>query len=179
MHRGLAQNFCCNAGSVVANSVPAPAPTIPAYVGPIGPEPVCPICRTNEFPGIPSGFIVARYVGEYTCEQLYGRGLHGMIPNYMCGPLQDFAQPVCGCGIYNPRLRQSSGTTAMSLTAPPQAQSTYNANPGGRNLRGSSSKDEEDSAAEVPPPSVAYNFTAEDFHFETRPNPEVSNPEVL
>jgi len=58
-----------------------------------------------EYPGIPQAIVVARYVGQFTCHQLYGRGLHGMIPNYMCGPLQDFAKIVCGCGPYNPNCK--------------------------------------------------------------------------
>ncbi len=74
-----------------------------------------------EYPGIPYAFIVARYVGEYTCDQLYGRGLNGMTPGYMCGPLQDFAKPICGCGEYNPKCRAdpnqcwgSSGSTPVA-----------------------------------------------------------------
>lgn len=71
-----------------------------------------------EYPGIPNAFIVARYVGEYTCDQLYGRGLNGMTPDFMCGPLQDFAAPVCGCGQFNPRCRENSNNCWGNPGAP-------------------------------------------------------------
>lgn len=61
------------------------------YRGPTGNEPECPICGTYEYPGKPNEYIQARYVGEYSCGQFYDRGLHGLIPNFMCGPLQNFA----------------------------------------------------------------------------------------
>lgn len=99
----------------------------PVYSGPVGDEPICPICGTMEYPGIPQAFIVARYVGEYTCDQLYGRGLNGMTPDYMCGPLQDFAKPICGCGQYNPKCIAdsskcwgSSGSGSSPVAAPVQ-----------------------------------------------------------
>ena len=54
-------------------------------------EPECPICGTYEYPGNPDEYIQARYVGEFSCGQFYDRGLHGLIPAFMCGPLQNFA----------------------------------------------------------------------------------------
>jgi hypothetical protein len=70
--------------------VPIPPTQAPVYSGPVGNEPPCPVCGTDEYPGIPSAFVKARYVGDFNCAQLYDRGLHGLIPWFMCGPLQDF-----------------------------------------------------------------------------------------
>ena len=83
-------------------------PILQSYVGPIGTEPDCPICGTTEFPGKPNQLIVARYVGEFTCGQLFSRGFHGMTPGSMCGPLQEYAYMICGCGQYNPVCRDDS-----------------------------------------------------------------------
>lgn len=114
--KNMAQQPCCSAAAPGGNASPTP----PAYSGPVGNEPVCPICRTMEYPGNPQAFLVARYVGEFTCHQLYGRGLNGMIPNYMCGPLQDFAKTVCGCGQFNPKCQadpnQCWGVLAAALS---------------------------------------------------------------
>lgn len=158
---------------------------IQTYSGPVGNEPRCPICRTDEYPGLPNGFIVARYVGEFFCKDLYGRGLHGMIPDFMCGPLQDFAAPVCGCGVYNPNGTGRAPTPAVtpqpptgggaSLTATPRA-SPASTNNGLRKLRGGAAasvdaeeKDEEEQEEElVPPAPTARQLTAEDMHFSTR-----------
>jgi hypothetical protein len=114
----VAQELCCSVEEPEPFSVP---PTLaPVYNGPFGNEPDCPICGTGEYPGIPTAFIVARYVGEYTCAQLYHRGLNGMTPNFMCGPLQDFAEPVCGCGGYNPKCR-ADPTQCWGNNPSPQA----------------------------------------------------------
>ena len=43
-----------------------------------------------------------RYLGTYSCGGYYERGLHGLIPAYLCGPLQKYAEEHCGCGGYNP-----------------------------------------------------------------------------
>ncbi len=163
--KALAQSICCNAATAVTQ--PAVTTVIPAYTGPVGSEPSCPICRTNEYPGIPYAFIVARYVGEFTCDQLYGRGLHGMIPSYMCGPLQDFAQSICGCGIYNPGSSTVtySLTARTSLTAAPRTApraETYSSQPGARKLRGGAN-DEVPEPVAIPSP--------EDLHFETKELP--------
>ncbi|NRA47406.1 MAG: hypothetical protein HRU09_20850 [Oligoflexales bacterium] len=93
------QASCCNVQEPEQNCPPTSAPI---YDGPVGNEPDCPICGTLEFPGNPNALILARYVGEYTCAQLYDRGLHGMTPGFICGPLQDYAEEVCGCGQHNP-----------------------------------------------------------------------------
>ena len=157
----MAQAACCNAAEPATPSAAAAVTsTAAAYSGPVGNEGVCNICKDGSYPGIPYGFIVARYVGEYTCEQLYGRGLHGMIPNYMCGPLQDFAQPVCGCGIYNPNTQAAANPPAQATYSLTSAKTTtYSGTPGARNLRGGV----EVVAKEHPSP--------EDLHFETRELP--------
>lgn len=172
--RGQAQAACCNAAEPATPSVAAAVSNTPAaYSGPVGNEGVCNICKDASYPGIPYGFIVARYVGEYTCEQLYGRGLHGMIPNYMCGPLQDFAQSVCGCGVYNPNANAAANNAhAQNSQASQHSQATYSltakgssgtalysGTPGTRNLRGGADAD----SKEHPSP--------ESFHFETRELP--------
>ena len=103
--RNLAQNQCCTENGGSSNNGPVtPAQPDPNYVypGPFGNEPTCQICGTAEYPGKPFEFIIARYVGEYSCAQLYYRGLNGLIDETLCGPLQDFAQSVCGCGRFNP-----------------------------------------------------------------------------
>ena len=82
-------------------------------------EPICPICKTGEYPGNPSAFIQARYVGTYSCAELYTRGVAGLIPRFMCGPLQDFAQDICGCGVFNPSSIPNTIEATPSL--PPQS----------------------------------------------------------
>jgi hypothetical protein len=181
----MAQNTCCNAGSVATGQTGVPAPFVPPpYQGPVGAEPDCPICGTMEYPGIPQGLIVARYVGQFTCDQLYGRGLHGMTSDFMCGPLQDFAAVVCGCGAYNPVCRANPAkcygaagsattiTNPVTTTSVPASSASMTAAPnqspgtsqqgsghnGVRNLRGD--------AAVPPPPS--RQLTADDMHFTTR-----------
>lgn len=174
-NKQVAQAACCNAATPAVPSAAVTSTTPGTYVGPTGTEGICNICRDGSYPGIPYGFIVARYVGEYTCDQLYGRGLHGMIPNYMCGPLQDFAQSVCGCGIYNPN-QSTTSTVSYSLTS---SARPYSGTPGTRNLRGGA---DSEAAEQKALPS------AEDFHFETRELPadffvtettaEVAQPEA-
>ena len=177
--RSSVQQFCCDSSySIGSSSSSSSTSSIPAYVGPVGNQPTCPICGTSEYPGIPFAFVVARYVGSYTCEQLYGRGLHGMIPDFMCGPLQDFAKPICGCGSYNPNYSGSSPAaaphyvTSNSLTAAPA-----NSNYGFRALRGS------DKEEEVPPPEsrqltegdvdmTVAAFKAEEAELETEAEAE-------
>ena len=80
------RKMCCG------DDEPLPIPSAPpVYSGPVGNEPMCPICRTMEYPGIPTAMINARYVGVYSCAQLYDRGLNGLISWNMCPSLQDFA----------------------------------------------------------------------------------------
>lgn len=172
----MAQATCCNAGFVAAPSTAVAAPAIPAYNGPVGTEPSCPICRTTEYPSKPYAFIFARYVGEFSCSDLYGRGLHGMIDFTMCGPLQDYAAAICGCGIYN-TSGSSSGTslTAAPQSAPQSTVSLQSANTGNRNLRGAvaggatataSATATQEEEASIP---TVRQLTAEDMHFSTRP----------
>jgi hypothetical protein len=73
----------------------------------MGEEPVCDICGKNydapdEFPGYPDKKVQVRYVGRYTCRELYYRGHEKKIPEYLCGALQDEAYEICGCGTYHP-----------------------------------------------------------------------------
>jgi hypothetical protein len=90
-----------------AEPEPMVAPTgPPAYSGPTGDEDLCQICQnTDEYPGIPLAGINARYVGTYSCKQLFDRGRAGLIPTFMCNPLTDYAYAVCGCGQYNPNCQ--------------------------------------------------------------------------
>ena len=127
------RDACCNA-TLSASFTPHPS-SAPVYTGTVGDQPNCPICGTLEYPGIPSGYIVARYVGDYSCAQLYDRGLHGLIPNFMCVPLQNYAEKVCGCGVYNPNCQGDPNacwgyTSAQSQNAtpsPPPAPVSYSA----------------------------------------------------
>lgn len=120
--KAMAQNDCCGDEEPEGYAtIPVSSPT---YSGPYGDEPDCPICGTDEYPGIPGAIIVARYVGEYTCSQLYNRGLNGLIPEFMCGPLQDFAAPVCGCGRYNPDCISNSNLCYGSPAAAPAGTPT-------------------------------------------------------
>ena len=64
-----------------------------------GNEPVCHLCGGSKaFPSIPDKYISARYIGTYTCEQFFHRGLDKLIPGFMCAPLQMYAEKNCGCG---------------------------------------------------------------------------------
>ena len=63
-----------------------------------GTEPVCHLCGSSQkFPSKPNVYINARYIGSYTCEQLYYRGKNQLIPGFLCTPLQHYAYTVCGC----------------------------------------------------------------------------------
>ena len=95
--KDLYQSACCDDAEPEFVHPPSAAPSRTQ-----GDEPVCKICKTDEFPGIPGAGIVARYVGTFSCRQLYWRGLDGLIPGFMCGPLTDYAERVCGCGEFNP-----------------------------------------------------------------------------
>ena len=106
--QNLYRYACCTQNLSPSVSSYVPPTRAPVYTGPVGSNPTCHICGTLEYPGIPSGFIVARYVGSYSCRELYDRGLHGLIPGFMCAPLQNYAEPVCGCGHYNPKCQANS-----------------------------------------------------------------------
>lgn len=185
--RAAAQTACCSAATPAVPSATSSVSTTTSYSGPSGNEPVCNICRTTEYPGLPSAMMIVRYVGGYTCDEFYHRGRNGMIPDYMCGPTQDFAQVVCGCGVYNPACRanpsacfgatQTSGSTTTysltartSLTAAPRSSpraSTYSSTPGVRNLRGSDADEVEQEqppqpeAVEIDPSDAAADVSSE------------------
>ncbi len=77
------EDICCGDEEPETIVQPTQAP------GPGPQDSPCPVCRlTNEYPGKPEVFIVARYVGDYTCHELFQRGNAGLIPPFMCGPLQ-------------------------------------------------------------------------------------------
>ena len=95
--KDLYQEMCCGDDEPDPVFPPSPAPTPQG-----GSEPVCNICGTEEYPGIPNAGIHARYVGTYSCAEFYARGRSGLIPWFMCGPLQDYAYSICGCGEFNP-----------------------------------------------------------------------------
>lgn len=100
------QSVCCDAELPDGWEVPpTPAPK-PNPNEPQGNDPECLICGTQEYPGKPNTFIVARYVGEYTCGALYSRGKDNLIPGFMCAPLQDYAYEICGCGEFNPACKE-------------------------------------------------------------------------
>eukprot|EP00980_Cylindrotheca_fusiformis_P009759 scaffold2153_cov131-Cylindrotheca_fusiformis.AAC.2 len=66
-------------------------------------EQACPICGDADiYPGDLERTISARYVGTYTCRELYFRGMDGHIPSFMCAPLQDFMYGACKCDPSNP-----------------------------------------------------------------------------
>lgn len=183
------QNACCNPNANVGTGSSG-TPTLPAYTGPVGDEPDCPVCGTSEYPGKPNQLIVARYVGQYTCGQLFTRGFHGLTPDYMCGALQDYTYYACGCGIYNPVCRTDrskcfgganyrapyiipfdtrvgSSELVFSLTSTEDNNSTStSSNPGTRRLRGGAQEDEQP-------------FSPEDFHFETREAEEEDGSESV
>lgn len=65
-----------------------------------------------------------RYLGTFSCAEYYERGLHGLVPAYLCGPLQKYAEEHCGCGGYNPDciLDQSKCFTEESAVIQPEYQ---------------------------------------------------------
>lgn len=95
--KDLYEEICCGDEEPDPIWPPTQAPTLQE-----GSEPVCHICGTEEYPGIPNAGIHARYIGTFSCAEFFARGRNGRIPWFMCGPLQDYAYDVCGCGEYNP-----------------------------------------------------------------------------
>jgi len=75
----------------------------------VGTFPICNICGKDGYPGIPSEYVLIRYVGGFSCHDLYFRGLSGQIDDYMCGPVQDYVFSICGCGMDH-RGDSSSGS---------------------------------------------------------------------
>lgn len=135
--QALYRNVCCNATQPA--SLTNHPTSAPVYTGPVGSQPNCPICGTLEYPGIPSAFIVARYVGSYSCAQLYDLGLHGLIPSNMCTPLQLYAEKVCGCGAYNPKCQADPaacwGYSPASTASKTYPRRSFHRN-GGRSIQG-------------------------------------------
>jgi hypothetical protein len=101
-----------------------------------------------------------------------------MIPDYMCGALQDYTYYACGCGIYNPVCRTDStkcfgganyrapyripfstqvgsSDLVFSLTSAENNSTSTNSNPGARRLRGGAQDDQQP-------------FSVENFRFETK-----------
>jgi hypothetical protein len=181
------QYSCCNPNANVGSSSASSTPRLPAYVGSIGTEPDCPICGTAEYPGRPNQLIVARYVGEYTCSQLFSRGFHGMTPGYMCGALQDFAYMPCGCGQYNPVCRGDTTKCWGGRNYKPpyiipfdttisSGSSVASANNGVRHLRGGSQEEQLDSSIVVSTTPIP----PEDLHFESKePEDKTADAEPL
>ena len=182
---------CCNPNADVTTTSSSGTPTLPEYYGPIGTEPTCPVCSaTNEYPGRPNQLIVARYVGEYTCGQLFERGFHGMVPAYMCGPLQDFTYYSCGCGVFNPACATDPSkcfgganyeapyiipfdTTIVTQEAQVSSSSaTTRQNPGTRNLRRGVHSELLDVIEGDDLSSSTASISAQNFHFETRETSE-------
>jgi hypothetical protein len=182
------QYKCCNPNADVESvsnggGSSGGTPSLPAYVGPIGTNPDCPICGSAEYPGNPRQLVVARYVGAYTCDQLFTRGFHGMTPGYMCGPLQDFSYMVCGCGQYNPVCRADSTKCwgGRNYRAPyiipfdtgiSSGSSVASANNGARHLRGGAQQEQLDASIVVSTTSIPPG----DLHFESK-DPEAA-PDV-
>ena len=63
----------------------------------------CYICDYTPYlyPGNPQNAMQVRYLGDYSCSELFTIGLQGKIPNYLCLPMQadDLLQETCGCSI--------------------------------------------------------------------------------
>ena len=169
------QYRCCNPNANVGSSSSTSTPRLPAYVGSIGTERDCPICRTAEYPGRPNQLIVARYIGEYTCGELFSRGFHGMTPGYMCGSLQDFAYQACGCGPYNPVCRADSTKCWGGRNYRPpyiipfdttisSGSSVASGNNGVRHLRGGSHEETLDTSTVVSTTPIP----PKELHFESK-----------
>eukprot|EP00934_Nitzschia_sp_Nitz4_P003421 Nitzschia sp. Nitz4//scaffold225_size51843//48859//49717//NITZ4_006905-RA/size51843-snap-gene-0.7-mRNA-1//1//CDS//3329542705//3411//frame0 len=113
-----AETLCCGESAVAPTSAPV------SWTNPSGNEPICPICGTHEYPGIPTAILQMRYIGTYSCGELFFRGADGKIPDFMCGVLQDFAQPICGCGQYNPECIDDPSKCYGAPTGTPTAAPT-------------------------------------------------------
>ncbi|CAJ1959556.1 unnamed protein product [Cylindrotheca closterium] len=99
-NRAKYQEICCGDGDL---SLCYTGPTLaPVYMGETGDEPSCKLCGTDEYPGLPHYTFSTRYLGTFSCAAYYDRGRHGLVPAYLCGPLQKYAEEHCGCGGYNP-----------------------------------------------------------------------------
>eukprot|EP00980_Cylindrotheca_fusiformis_P007503 scaffold1559_cov114-Cylindrotheca_fusiformis.AAC.8 len=102
VQQDLYQAVCCDEELPPGWDIDPKTPPPDTDTAEVGDQPMCRICGTDEFPGLPDVSISARYVGTYTCSELYYRGRNQWISGFMCGPLQDYAYDKCGCGPYNP-----------------------------------------------------------------------------
>lgn len=116
---------CCCGSSVPAScQAQTDAYTKPSDVQVTGDQPVCNIClEDDQVPLIPAGFVVIRYVGSFSCLDLYYHGLEGKIDDYMCGPVQDYVYDVCGCGGQTGSVKRSSGGDEDSTESSPSSSS--------------------------------------------------------
>ena len=116
---------CC--GSSVPDSCQSSSNsfTKPSEVQVTGDEPVCNLClEDDQVPLIPAAFVVIRYVGSFTCLDLYYHGLQGNIDDYMCGPVQDYAYDVCGCGQQTGSIKSSSGSNEGAASSSSSSSSS-------------------------------------------------------
>jgi len=173
-HKKKYQRKCCNPKASIGGSPGSTTPKLPPYEGQIGDAPDCPICRTKEYPGKPNQFIIARYVGEFTCAQLFQRGYHGMIPKTMCGPLQDFAYSVCGCGIYNPACRDDRDKCWGGSKYKPPYIINYSTLGSSSSTTSSRGGDGNRNLRDVDPPIVISTtpMHPDDLHFESKDEEE-------
>jgi hypothetical protein len=131
-----------------------------------------------------------RRMSILACGQLFERGFHGMVPAYMCGPLQDFTYYSCGCGVFNPACATDPSkcfgganyeapyiipfdTTIVTQAAQVSSSSaTTRQNPGTRNLRRGVHSELLDVIEGDDPSSSTASISAQNFHFETRETSE-------
>lgn len=57
----------------------------------VGPYQKCDVCRDGDYPSTTSMVITMLYVGSGSCAQYWKVGQQGLIPDYLCDPLQYFA----------------------------------------------------------------------------------------
>lgn len=115
---GQYQSVCCDAEDPPAFDLdPTNSPTMEK-----GDEPECKLCGDDTFPSQPNNWVNARYVGSYSCSQLYHRGKAGKIPGFMCGPLQLKADELCGCGDSAPVDEEEDPVVTTNRPVPPVTQ---------------------------------------------------------
>ena len=111
-------NCCCNENGKVPDSCQPGGSNAQANYDTVeentGPYAQCFICDYTPYlyPGNPTNAMSVRYLGDYSCSELYYMGLKGDIPDYLCGPLQydQTTQSTCGCSTKNgAELHKPSG----------------------------------------------------------------------
>ena len=122
IHRHLYEDVCCSDSD---NSSCFTVPPVAANKGEIGNEPTCHICKTPELPGNPDHIFTTGYIGTYSCSEYYDLGKSGLIPGFMCGPLQEYSQRPCGCGIYNPKCIKNSAKCFLPGDESTSTKRTY------------------------------------------------------